>query len=210
MKKFIIIVFSLLTFLTYHSKSDIAHPHCPYGYDTEKITIPIHGCDYSVSLCLQCDYGVSTTDTSKVSLLGFSKDDTCSQTWSTQQIKDYIVNYISNPAFLHSLCLQQGFPPCSEPPAEPVGIKYSVEVPMCWCKYSNPNGTLEYFRCLDGNTCSYCYYICMDPIDQVPVIVIYNGPYSHYSGLLCFSLEPPDPPIGTSTECFSVPTLCNP
>jgi hypothetical protein len=213
MKRFILIVFCFIAFLTYQSRANIAPIHCSkIGYSSTSITLTINGCDYTVWICFQCDYGVSTADTNKVYLNGFTNiNDSCPQTWSTQQIKDYIVNYISNPAYLHSLCLQQGFPPCSQPPAEPTGLKYSVYTPMCWYKHTNLDETIDYIPCPSTNTCYYCYYICIYPINDVQVITTYDGPFQVYDGPPCMtSEEPPNPPIGTSSPCFSLPTLCNP
>jgi len=103
---------AVIIFFTYQSESKA---QCPSGYSQTVRTMTVNGCAYSVTICYKCSILGNIYETYVV---GFSQiqPDLCEQTWSFDQVLNYLTNTVNTHSFFISvLCPGVTFvPPCED------------------------------------------------------------------------------------------------
>ncbi|HRP03219.1 MAG TPA: hypothetical protein PLE30_11285 [Candidatus Kapabacteria bacterium] len=88
-----------------------------FACQDQNVIINVNGCDYLVSVCVNCTIGVAPTS---LSVKNFMKlDVNCTQSLSPQKVLQSIKNQISTYDYIYSnLCLENGYvpPPCPNLP----------------------------------------------------------------------------------------------
>lgn len=207
MKKLFLIVFILCIGFIGNVKEITA---CGPGQTTSThYGIWINGCEYAVTMCYSC----GLFSMSQVELISYWKvDPYCLQTMSDQAVLDRVFEIAYSWDFLKQyICVSLEISPCE---GEGINIKHIK--PTCMQKYrDSQTNTIRYIQCIAGtNDCEETYRYCWQPgIGRVEVFLPPAVLVGNWDGCPSGTDIPTDPPIGGQwpfSDCFSVPTKCNP
>lgn len=116
---------AVIIFFTYQSESKA---QCPTGWTNVKVPLTINGCQYELDLCVYCSPIGNINQTQILSITKLPSIPNCIQTWTFQQVVNYVNSQIGTSSFYYSyLCPNMGIPPCAE------GVlTQEFYDPICW------------------------------------------------------------------------------
>ncbi len=198
-------IFMLIASSNFELKSQV----CPTGFTPKFKILNINGCDYEVEICYKCDV---TGPYNSLRVVGITKlVPACVQTWSIDQITNYIWDYLLSKDFIDELFdeCDNLIPPCDVP----FTVDYYIEriEDICWYK-KNVGGLIHYYPCYSGQVyCQTIWKICRLPNNEYRKDLYYGPSVSGNINTVCpSSTVPADPALNQQTDCFNIPTLCSP
>jgi hypothetical protein len=172
----------------------------------------INGCVYEVDICVKCALGPEPPE---IYIRGFSNiilSPPCTQTWSIQEVLNYITNQISTFTFIYTELCSPLYP---IPPCPTLSVTHTYRHWVCWKKeLIQVFGITKmyYSPCDYDSWCEEEIQYCYDPIANVYQRHRTNGPT--LIGSISCTLEGsqvPDPEeIEEESECWIYHTPCNP
>ncbi len=204
----IFLIMSIFMLITSVS-SELKSQNCPSGFNSLFVNMNINGCDYEIEVCYACG---TTAPYSALRVMGFVKlVPTCSQSWNTDQVVDYIWDNLITKDFIDQIldsCTQE-IPPCDVPFSGDYYIERIEDI--CWYK-TNIGGLIYYYPCYwEQVYCQTDWKICRLPNGEYRIDLYYGPTVSGNVETACpSSIEPPDPALNQQTSCFNLKTLCSP
>ncbi len=207
-QKFKILILSVVVLLSI-SINEAKSQSCPTNYSSTVKVLNINGCDYEVHICFKCGLSTAYSD---VRVYGFTRlDPNCNQTWTTDQVLEYIWDYLVSDEFINFVLedCNIDLPPCDVPFMPDFYITRIEDV--CWYK-TNIGGLIYYYPCYwEQVYCETIWKLCVDQNGQIRLDPYYGPAISGNVGNSCpSSIEPSEPAPNQQTGCFNVKTLCSP
>ncbi len=184
---------------------------CKTGFTPRTVNMTINGCLYEVNICVKCATGPAPAE---IYLRDFSHivlTPECEQTWTIQQVLDYISQQISTYNWINTyLCDFMTAPPCPN-----LSEKYKFYHWVCWNIekiYYSDQTHIIYRACDYDNYCEEEFRYCYDPILRTNVKTRVSGPT--LVGSINCTLEGHEVEVpeyyNYPSDCFIYHTPCNP
>lgn len=205
---------AVIIFFSYQSESKA---QCPTGYNIDNRYLIVNGCGYHVKICYKCSILGNIFEISVVSFT-LIQPDLCTQTWTPQQVLDYINNQIRTTNFFMSvLCLRDMItwaPPCDQDPESYLTIRFHEWICLHG-KRTMYGDQLHYVyeRCPESD--AHCYYerkYCRNNNNELVLDQTY-GPELRGGPIDCqtdFSEIVIPAEFDVWSDCFKYKTQCSP
>ncbi len=180
---------------------------CLNGFTSYNTTIDVNGCQYDVGICVKCPTGPVPGSLYVRDFKQIPETPACTQTWSAQEVLNYIQAQVKNFTYIQNACDQMNAPPCTTS----VPITYYEWI--CWEKelieYFGEE-TIVYRPCNYDVWCQETWTYCYDGFGDHTVRT--DGP-TLFGEITCVegAEQINDPTeLNQPTTCFHIHTECNP
>jgi len=199
---------AVIIFFSYQSESKA---QCPTGWTNVKVPLTINGCQYELDLCVYCSPLGNINQTQILSITKLPSIHNCIQTWTFQQVVNYVNSQIGTSSFYNSyLCPNMTIPPCNDP--NRITRKYYDWT--CWRVKKIMYFGQEHIVYAPCENSAYCYKevdICI--FNGIVRETVVSGPTLMNGPINC-TLEGSDIPVPSNydewSDCYIYHTDCNP
>jgi len=212
MKKYNTALLGIIAVIMFAFNTVETQAQCPTGWTAVSVNMTINGCSYKLDLCAYCSPLGNTHQTQIRSITQIITVPACVQTWTFQQVLNYVNSQIQTMSFymLH-LCPNYNYPPC----VPPSGVtRRTYNEPVCWhVKKIIYFGTEHHvYAACDGS--AYCETVkeyCVEPGGAVRETT-FSGP-TLVNGPITCTLEGAGITVPSSfdvwSDCYIFNTLCD-
>jgi hypothetical protein len=200
----------VILFLLIFSLSFEANAQCQTGFTPRTVNMNVNGCMYQVDICVKCPFTSGPTEVYIRSITQIPQHPPCTQSWTFQQVHDYINSQLQTSSFLDLYMCQTPYnpPPCPDQ-SDPIIFRHWV----CWnielISYFGEDH-IVYRPCDYDNWCEEIFTVCKSGNNYQWTRI--SGPT--LIGTVSCTLEGSSVPIptqyNTPTSCYIYHTPCNP
>lgn len=213
MKKFNSALLGIIAAMIFLLNTQETNAQCPTGWTAVSINMTINGCPYKLDLCAYCSPLGNIRQTKIRSLTQIITVPACVQSWTFQQVLNYVNAQIQTMSFyMQYLCPNYNYPPC-EPPSGVTSRTYNE--PICWHvkKIMYFDEEHHIYAACDGS--AYCETVkeyCIESGGGVRQTTV-SGPTLRDGPISC-TLEGSEITVPSSydvwSDCYILHTGCNP